>query len=141
MVGEDDVKGLRSVYDKIETHFRGLEAMVVDKATYSSFIMPVIMGKFAKPIRMNLIRYGRKGHLTWSMVDLLDALKQELEIIESDVPLLQNLAIRSEPKLLDSQRKTGLNWSRTQQVPCMQTNRSLDVLSAVANTMRKIARR
>lgn len=46
---------------------------------------------------MNLIRCGRKGHITWSMFDLLDALKQELEIMESDVPLLQTLAI-TEPK-------------------------------------------
>ena len=53
---------------------------------------------------MNLIRCGRKGHLTWSMVDLLDALKQELEIMESDVPLLQNLTI-SEPKTVGQPKK------------------------------------
>ena len=47
VVGEDDVKGLRSVYDKIETHFRALEVMAVDMATYSSIIVPVIMEKFA----------------------------------------------------------------------------------------------
>ena len=102
VVGKDDVKGLRSVYNKIEKHFRALEAMAVDMATYSSIIVPVIMEKLAKPIRMNLICCVGKGHLTWSMVDLLDALKQELEIMESDVPLLQNLAI-SEPKTVGTE--------------------------------------
>ena len=66
-VQEDDVIGLRAAYDQIETHFRALEAMGLGMETYSSIVVPLIMEKFPKDVRTNLIRNNRKKLLEWEM--------------------------------------------------------------------------
>ena len=84
---EKSVNRLRSFYDQIETHFRGLEAHGVDKATYSSIVVPALMEKLPEAIRCNMIRGSQQSHLTWSLDDMIFELEKELEIRESCLPL------------------------------------------------------
>ena len=87
---ERSVNRLRTLHDQIETHFRGLEALGVDRITYSSIVVPELMEKIPEQIRFNMIRASDKSLSSWFLDELLIALEKELEIRESHVPLLKN---------------------------------------------------
>ena len=87
---EKNVPRLRSFHDQIETHFRGLEALGVDKITYSSIIVPVLMEKLPEIIRLGMVRDAGKTHLEWNLEEMLESLKKEIEIRECQVPLMKN---------------------------------------------------
>ena len=79
---ERNIGRLRHLLDDIETHFRGLEALKVDKESYSSIVVPVLMDKIPEQIRMNMIRFGG-DYLSWTVDETLDAFAKEIEIKES----------------------------------------------------------
>ena len=87
---ERSINRLRTLHDQIETHFRGLEALGVDRITYSSIVVPELMGKIPEQIRFNMIRASDKSLSSWFLDELLISLEKELEIRESHVPLLKN---------------------------------------------------
>ena len=87
---EKSVNRLRTLHDQIETHFRGLEALGVDKIKYSSIVVPELMEKIPESIRFNMIRGSEKSLSSWSLDELLAALEKELSIRESYVPLMKN---------------------------------------------------
>eukprot|EP00794_Sanderia_malayensis_P011699 gene11699-biopygen9375 len=80
---ERNVTKLRLPYDKVETHFRGLEAQEVDQASYSGIVVPVILDKIPENVRYNKIRLSSSDHLEWNMKEMLTALERELVIRES----------------------------------------------------------
>ena len=86
---EKNVSRLRALHDRIEVHFRGLEAQGVDMSTYSSIVVPILMEKIPEVVRFSMIRASEKNHLKWALDDLLSALEKELEVRESHVPLLK----------------------------------------------------
>ena len=49
-----NVGRLIHLLDDIQSHFRGLEALIVDKETYSSIVVPVLMDKLPESIRINM---------------------------------------------------------------------------------------
>ena len=70
---ERNVGRLRYLLGDIETHLRGLEALKVDKESYSSIVAPVFMDKIPEQIRMNMIRFGW-DYLSWTLDEMLDAI-------------------------------------------------------------------
>ena len=79
---ERNVGRLRHLLDDIETHFRGREALKVERESYSSIVVPVLMDKIPDQIRMNMIRFGG-NYLSWTVDEMLDAFAKEIEIKES----------------------------------------------------------
>ena len=79
---ERNVGRLRHLLDDIETHFRGPEALKVDKESYSSIVVSVLMDKIPEQIRINMIRFGG-DYLSWTLDEMLDAFAKEVEIKES----------------------------------------------------------
>ena len=108
---EDNVIRLRSFRDQVETHFRGLEALSVDKTTYSSIVVPVLMEKLPKQIRFNMVRSMGKSMLDWTVEELITALDTELEVRECHIPLLKvsggSIQDSRRPRQQDSQRIGG----------------------------------
>eukprot|EP00112_Aurelia_sp_Birch-Aquarium-sp1_P002793 Seg1309.3 transcript_id=Seg1309.3/GoldUCD/mRNA.D3Y31 product="hypothetical protein" protein_id=Seg1309.3/GoldUCD/D3Y31 len=52
---EKSIGRLRNFHDQIEAHYRGLEALGVDKQSYSSIVVPLLMPKLPDSVRMNMI--------------------------------------------------------------------------------------
>ena len=44
----DDLKGLRQLHDKVESHIRGLKSLGVDSGSFGSFLTPVLLNKLPK---------------------------------------------------------------------------------------------
>ena len=94
---ESSVERLRHLRDQIETHFRSLEAQGVEKESYSSVVVPVLMEKIPQSLRNNMIRFG-VNHMDWNLDDLLVALEKELDVLEGHVPILNGIGGAGKPR-------------------------------------------
>ncbi len=80
MRDERDIASLRRMCDGVETHYRGLEALGIEQATYSAIVVPAILDRLPESVRLTITR-GTDFH-EWSMEDLLTPLKHEVELRE-----------------------------------------------------------
>ncbi len=62
--GEKDVRGLRTLYDTVDTHYRGLSALGIDESTYSGIVVPTLLEKIPDAVRS-------RSHLRLSRACLL----------------------------------------------------------------------
>ena len=77
---EENILSLRKFYDTIEVHYRGLNALGVDKIVYSTISVPDIIKKLPRNLQHTIVRGA--DYLEWNIKDLLTALKKELELRE-----------------------------------------------------------
>ena len=77
----DRPSALRSVYDKIIVHVRGLETLEVTSDQYGSILTPIIMSKFPPDVRLRIARES-EGKV-WNIVNVLKIIKQEVEAREA----------------------------------------------------------
>lgn len=54
VLNERDTTGLRRLYDKIETHHRGLKALEVNTSTYEGIVVPAILGKLPEAVKLQI---------------------------------------------------------------------------------------
>ena len=101
---ERDTTRLRALYDGVETHYRGLIALGMEAATYSSIFVPSILDKLPKTLRLAMTRGG--NHLEWTMKDLLVALAIEVELPEEFQPIHQSARIFQSATRTESHRRT-----------------------------------
>jgi len=60
-----EVKLLRSLYDTVESHVRGLEGMEISPDMYGCFLTPIIMQKLPEEFRIAITR--NLGSETWNL--------------------------------------------------------------------------
>ena len=77
---EKDTVGLRKLYDTVEVHYRGLQALGVNASTYEGIVVPAILGKLPEAVRLQITR--GKNHEEWRMEEMLGELLCELELRE-----------------------------------------------------------
>lgn len=75
-----DSSRLRALFDIIETHYRGLQALGVDESSFSDIVVPSLLEKIPEAVRLTITR--GKAHTEWSTKDLLIALEKEVELRE-----------------------------------------------------------
>ena len=80
MFNEKGTVGLRKLYNTVEVHHRGLQALGVDSSTYEGIVVPAILGKLPEVIRLQVTR--GKNHEEWKMEEILRKLLCELELEE-----------------------------------------------------------
>jgi len=100
--------GLRRLYDTIEVHHRGLEALNVDARTYEGIVVPAIIGKLPEGVRLQITR--GKNHHEWKMENLLKELFTELELKEEHSITARNPYPRDKDK---GRTGGGLNSAST----------------------------
>ena len=75
---------LRSVYDKIIIHVRGLESLDVTSDQYGSLLIPIVLSKFPSDIRLRVAcESGKGGNEAWNIDELLKIIRQEVEAREA----------------------------------------------------------
>eukprot|EP00794_Sanderia_malayensis_P011623 gene11623-biopygen9292 len=116
--GERNVTKLRLLYDKVETHFRGLEAQEVDQTSYSSIVVPVILDKIPENVQYNMIRSSSADHLEWNMKEILTALERELVVRESHTSPFKS---SQEPEV--SKREDGYGLSENKDLKAKAVDR------------------
>ena len=73
----EQTRKLRQFYVEIQVHHRALKALHVDSKEYSQCVVPALLRKLPEDVYLNITR-GKGDVLTWSVDDLLGALKKEL---------------------------------------------------------------
>ena len=79
-VGE--VKKLRSLYDTVESHVRGLEGMEIPSDMYDCFLTPTVMQKFRIPEEFRIPITRNLESETWNLKDILIEFYKELQLRE-----------------------------------------------------------
>ena len=75
-----EVKKLRNIYDKLESHVRSLQIVGVSPDSYGSFLAPVVMSKIPQELRIIISRGLPSGG--WKLEPLLKILNTELQLRE-----------------------------------------------------------
>ena len=57
-----DIKELRTLYDKVEVHVRCIQPLNVPKSAHGSLLMPVLLGKIPRDVRLPISRQMKYGH-------------------------------------------------------------------------------
>ena len=82
----NDVKGLRKLYEKVESSIRNLKTLDVDPSSYGNLLVPLINAKLPNELKFLITR--KFENEVWLLSDLL-----EIEIeANRQVIILHNLA-------------------------------------------------
>jgi len=87
----DRPQSLRSVYDQITVHIRGLAALEITSEQYGSLLMPMIMSKLPSDIRLQVARELTDEN--WKIDKLMEVIHKEVEARESS----EGTKIKSQP--------------------------------------------
>ena len=79
-VKNTDIRKLRDMFDKMEAHVRGLEALGVTTEQYDKLLIPLLQPKFPDEIQIEISR--KCGSDEWNLKALIDALRTEIEARE-----------------------------------------------------------
>ena len=75
-----DTAQLRQLYDSVETHYRGLNALEMGEASYGAIVVPSILQKLPEPVRLAITRGANYNE--WEVTDFLKAVKGEVDLRE-----------------------------------------------------------
>ena len=74
----DKSQMLRSVYDQLNVHIRGLAALNVNTEQYGSLLIPMITFKLPNDVQLRVARKMRED--VWRIDDLLEILSEKLRL-------------------------------------------------------------
>jgi len=105
-----DVKGLRILYDSIETQARSLQSLGIDSKNYGALLAPVIMEKVPHFIRLIINRTVKE----WDLELMLNVLREELQARENcgnGEKEREHSTIKQEEEQQQQHRKNFINYS------------------------------
>ena len=73
----ENVKQLRFIYDRINVHVRGLEALGMSSASYGSLLVPILMARMPREITLHVAR--KTTEEVWPIKEILDIVRREIE--------------------------------------------------------------
>ena len=80
VVNARDTAQLRQLYDSVETHYRGLNALEMGEASYGAIVVPSIPQKLPEPVCLAITRGANYNE--WEVTNFLKALKGEVDLRE-----------------------------------------------------------
>ena len=76
----ENAKQLRFIYDSINVHVRGLEALGMSSASYGILLVPIIMARMPREITLHVAR--KTTEEVWPIKEILDIVRREIEARE-----------------------------------------------------------
>lgn len=77
----NELSSLQLLHDITKDHIRDLAALGISKESYSTILVPIILGKLPVPVRRNLAR--DYDQLKWTLDDLQAAVVKEIRVLEN----------------------------------------------------------
>ena len=77
---QHDAAGLRKLFDQVESSVRNLKSLKVETNSYGSLLVPLLNEKLPNDMRERIAR--KFDNNVWSLDDMLNFLKRELEATE-----------------------------------------------------------
>ena len=75
-----DIKGIRTLYDKLEANLRALDTLGISSSAYGDLLIPILIKKISEELRLIITR--QFDGETWDLGKILKSLKTELEARE-----------------------------------------------------------
>ena len=79
IVSNEDLHGLRALYDRIEAATRSLKSVGVPSSNCSALLSPLVMSRFPQELHLLI---SRKLEEEWSVTKLLESMGEDLTIRE-----------------------------------------------------------
>ena len=76
----DKLSDIRSIYDTIMVHVRGLESLGVSSEKYGSLLVPVIISRMPEDIALQVAR--KTSEDVWNIREIMDIIQREIEARE-----------------------------------------------------------
>jgi hypothetical protein len=83
VTSHNDLKGLRHLYDSVESHVRGLRALGVSSDSYGSLLTSMLMNKLPGEIRLVIARELNDEH--WEVDKLMEIIDKEVDARERSI--------------------------------------------------------
>ena len=80
MTLQHNLKGLRHLYDLVESHVRGLQSLGVSSDSYRNLLSSVLVSKL--PQDLQLIVSRKIGDKNWNLEALMEVVEQEVKARE-----------------------------------------------------------
>ena len=96
VASEHSVRGLRHLYDEVESHVRSLRSLGVTPDSYGALLSPVLLSKL--PPELRLIVSRKVSDSTLSVDSLLETMEGELLARERALPLAKTPSRRNQDK-------------------------------------------
>ena len=77
---QHDIRGLRKLYDSVESHVQGLKALGVAAQTYGGLFTSVLVNKLPPELRLLVTREMTERH--WNLEHLMKVLEHEIDARE-----------------------------------------------------------
>ena len=107
----NNMVSLRSFYDSVENHIRGLSALGKSKDSYGALLVPIVLRKLPIETRRNLAR--EHPDLEWTIDDLREAILKEIRVFEAGVYVNSNsLPISQDPMSVTAAFYAGTHGTR-----------------------------
>ena len=98
---QSNPQSLKDLYHKINTHVRSLAALGIDAEQYSVFLVPIVMSKLSDSLRKDIIKSKIKD-----ITDLLDELKEEVEVESSSQQVKDAFSLETKPEMKPQPRSS-----------------------------------
>ena len=82
VVGANNTKQLRQLYDEIEMNLRSLKSLGVKPDSFGCLLVPILLSKLPGALNLHLSRKFDSNTDVWKVDDIMDELKKELEARE-----------------------------------------------------------
>ena len=81
VLNSKNVKELRNLYDRVESHIRSLLTAGIPQENYGPLLIPIVLEKLPDDIKLELSR--KLGTDKWKIDEFLEILKEEITARES----------------------------------------------------------
>lgn len=81
-----NIKGLRKLYDEVETHIRSLQSLNVTAGSYGNLLCPIILQKLPDELSLDYNR-KRKSNINFDIDELIQFIRKEVECREASFVL------------------------------------------------------
>ncbi|XP_006819849.1 uncharacterized protein LOC102803860 [Saccoglossus kowalevskii] len=71
------IVSIRSFYDSLETHIRGLKSLGKTEESYGELLVPIVLDKLPQSVKIQISR--EHGDKAWTITELKDALYKEIQ--------------------------------------------------------------
>ena len=75
VTSQHDLKGLRKLYDVVESNVRGLRALGVQSSSYGGLLTPILISKLPTELRLIISRELKEGE--WEFESMMEVVERE----------------------------------------------------------------
>ena len=83
MKNNNDVFGLRKIYDQVESSVRNLKSLQMDTSGYGALLVPLLIEKLPFNLRQSIAKKFEND--IWELLEMLRTLKDDLEAKEHSI--------------------------------------------------------